>query len=226
MKMKKYFVMALACAVLFTSCKCRQNKGGESEGVLRLNVPVRTEAVSVEKVMSLGKALVEASLKDEGALEYDMYKSETREGWLLIYETWKNQACLDKHSAADHFTTLVPQIQAAATEMSIEQFKKEAEPDTDGKTIRINCHIKTADDAHAEAAIVLAKQLVEASLNDEGVIEYDILRSVTCPTRLMIYETWKDQASLDRHSAADHFTKLVPMIQEQASEMAIEIFCK
>lgn len=245
--MKKLFVLALSCAVLFTSCKCRQNKNAEgctgncetctecceseqcaacADAVLRLNVPVKAAPEAVENIIALGTQLVAASLNDEGALEYDMFKSETKEGTLLIYETWKCQACLDKHSAAEHFTTLVPQIQAAAQEMTIEQFVKEEEPQTEGKTIRINCHVACKDAANKEAVLALVKQLVEASQSDEGVIDYDVYSSVTRPEQLLIFETWKCQACLDKHSASSHFTTIVPMVQDLAESMSIEIFTK
>ena len=48
----------------------------------------------------------------------------------------------------------------------------------------------------ARKAIELAKELVAASQNDEGVIEYDVLESVSRPDKLFIFETWTDQASL------------------------------
>ncbi len=65
-----------------------------------------------------------------------------------------------------------------------------------------------------------------ASLKDAGVVEYDILSSVTRPNELMIYETWKDQPSLDAHSASAHFTRLVPEIQSLSANMSIEQFLK
>ena len=43
---------------------------------------------------------------------------------------------------------------------------------------------------------------------------------------MLIYETWKDQASLDAHSASAHFTRLVPEIQGLAAGMSIETFLK
>ena len=88
-----------------------------------------------------------------------------------------------------------------------------ADAEANESTIRINCML-TVDAANRDKAIEVCKQLVAASLGDEGVIDYDVLESVTRPTKLMIFETWKDQASLDKHSASVHFTTLVPQIQQ------------
>ncbi|MCR4765281.1 MAG: antibiotic biosynthesis monooxygenase [Bacteroidaceae bacterium] len=76
-------------------------------------------------------------------------------------------------------------------------------------------------------ALGLAQELVEASRKDGGNIDYDIYQSQTAPTNLMIFETWQDQSSLDTHSAAEHFTRIVPQLQEMAiGEMAIQVFKK
>ena len=141
----------------------------------------------------------------------------------MIFETWKDQASLDTHSAAAHFTRLVPQIaNAAVGEMAIQSFTAKSE----GDQIRINCMLKVAPE-NVTRALGLAQELVEASRKDGGNIDYDIYQSQTTPTNLMIFETWKDQPSLDAHSAAEHFTRIVPQLQEMAiGEMAIQIFKK
>lgn len=68
-----------------------------------------------------------------------------------------------------------------------------------------------------------AKELVAASLKDQGCIAYDLFQSATRPDVLMICETWADAASLSAHEAASHFTTLVPRIQSLAA-MKLEKF--
>lgn len=231
--MKKVFLAAMAVLTL-AACGGKQAQPVQEEVVadstvsevefIRLNVPVKVKPENVEVTMGLAKQLIEASLMDGGVMEYDMFKSETRPDYLLIYETWKDQKSLDAHSASSHFTSLVPQIQAQG-EMTIEQFVQVANQPQEGETIRINCHIVPKDLANKEAILKLAKELVEASQSDEGMVEYDILSSITREDELMIYETWSDQASLDTHSASEHFTRLVPQLQELA-DMTIEKFNK
>ncbi|MBQ3820390.1 MAG: antibiotic biosynthesis monooxygenase [Bacteroidales bacterium] len=79
--------------------------------------------------------------------------------------------------------------------------------------LRLNCPT-TVSAENREAAIALCKELVASSLADEGNIAYDLYLSTTDPSKMLIFETWKDQESLDKHSAAEHFTRLVPQIQE------------
>ncbi len=83
--------------------------------------------------------------------------------------------------------------------------------------IRLNCSLIAETEENRRKAITLAKELVELSLHDEGCVEYDLLGSLTNTDRLMIYETWKDEASLKAHMASSHFQRLVPEIEKVAT---------
>ena len=88
--------------------------------------------------------------------------------------------------------------------------------------IRVNVFIRV-DVKDRDAVVADARKLVEASLNDDGCIAYDIFGSETREDVLMICETWRDEAALAAHEKADHFVTLVPKIQGLA-EMKIEKF--
>lgn len=88
--------------------------------------------------------------------------------------------------------------------------------------IRLNCFIQTCA-KNRTAVLEAAKELVAASLKDNGNIAYDIFESATHSDVLMICETWKDETSLSAHEKSPHFTTLVPKIQSLA-EMKLEKF--
>ncbi|CDD32709.1 putative uncharacterized protein [Bacteroides sp. CAG:714] len=88
--------------------------------------------------------------------------------------------------------------------------------------IRLNVFIQV-DEKNHDAVVAAAKELVAASLKDQGCIAYDLFQSATRPDVLMICETWADAASLSTHEAASHFTTLVPRIQSLAA-MKLEKF--
>ena len=88
--------------------------------------------------------------------------------------------------------------------------------------IRLNVFIQV-EKQNREAVVTLAKELVVASLQDNGCVAYDLFESATRADVLMICETWKDAASLSAHEKAAHFTTLVPKIQELAA-MKLEKF--
>ncbi|MBP3775016.1 MAG: antibiotic biosynthesis monooxygenase [Bacteroidaceae bacterium] len=86
----------------------------------------------------------------------------------------------------------------------------------------MNCPMKVAAE-NRDAVIALGKELVAGSQQDEGNISYDLFLSTTDSTRMLIFETWADQPSLDKHSAAEHFTRIVPQLKEK-SEMGVVTF--
>lgn len=88
--------------------------------------------------------------------------------------------------------------------------------------IRLNVFIQV-DEKNHDAVVAAAKELVAASLKDQGCIAYDLFQSATRPDVLMICETWADAASLSAHEAASHFTTLVHRIQSLAA-MKLEKF--
>lgn len=88
--------------------------------------------------------------------------------------------------------------------------------------IRLNVFIRTTE-SNREALINTAKELVAASLKDQGCVAYDLFESSTRRDVLMICETWSDAKALAAHELAPHFTTLVPRI-EQLGEMKIEKF--
>lgn len=88
--------------------------------------------------------------------------------------------------------------------------------------IRLNVFIRTAE-PNREELIRTAKELVAASLQDEGCIAYDLFESATRPDVAMICETWRDAEALAAHERAAHFTALVPRL-ERLGEMKAEKF--
>ncbi len=83
--------------------------------------------------------------------------------------------------------------------------------------IRLNCSLIAETEENRKKAIALATELVELSLHDKGCVEYDLFGSLTNTDRLMIYETWEDEASLKSHMSSSHFQRLVPEIEKVAT---------
>ena len=88
--------------------------------------------------------------------------------------------------------------------------------------IRLNVFIQVGAEKRQEV-VALSKELVAASLKDNGCVAYDLFESATRPDVLMICKTWRDAESLSAHEQAAHFTTLVPKIQELAA-MKLEKF--
>ncbi len=88
--------------------------------------------------------------------------------------------------------------------------------------IRLNVFIRASEAGRADLAAA-ARELVAASLEDDGCVAYDLFESATRPDVLMICETWRDAAALAAHEQTVHFTTLVPRM-EQLGELKMERF--
>lgn len=92
--------------------------------MIRLNVFFeKKEGIKAEELNALCEELVKKSLKDNGNVAYDYFVSGTRNGVMMICETWQNEEVLKAHMATDYFTTLVPKIEALTKSgLKLEQF--------------------------------------------------------------------------------------------------------
>lgn len=88
--------------------------------------------------------------------------------------------------------------------------------------IRLNVFIRTTE-SNREELVRTARELVAASLKDEGCVAYDLFESTTSRDVLMICETWSDAKALTAHEQSSHFTTLVPRM-EQLGELKLEKF--
>lgn len=88
--------------------------------------------------------------------------------------------------------------------------------------LRLNCFIKVSVENRAEV-LEAAKRLTEASLKQDGCVAYDVFESATRQDVMMICETWRDQETLDAHSASDVFVKAMGIMRSLA-EMKLETF--
>ena len=213
--MKKLFLMmAVVMTALLVACsgnkKANEENAAADEATeastIRINCMLTVDAANRDKAIDLCKQLVAASLGDEGVIDYDVLESATRPNKLMIFETWKDQASLDKHSASVHFTTLVPQIQQLGNlEIKQMELKKDLQLDPE-KPFRFNI-MMTTKSGQRDALISQVKGLIEATLkNDAGNIDYDYFNSLTRADKTMLLEIWKNQAALDGHLKAPHFT--------------------
>ena len=63
------------------------------------------------------------------------------------------------------------------------------------------------------------KVLVEkTNALDPGCIRYELCRDVSNPLNFVMLEEWEDQASLDAHMKAAHFTETVPSFGPMTSQ--------
>ncbi len=60
----------------------------------------------------------------------------------------------------------------------------------------------------------LYHELVEKTRQEPACIAYDLFIDQKDPGHFVFIEEWPDRAALDAHCRTEHFTRLVPMINE------------
>jgi len=222
--MKKLFLMvAVMMTAMMVACTGNKKTNEEvadteatsEETTIRINCMMTVDAANRDKVIDLCKQLVAGSLGDEGVIDYDIMASVTRPEKLMIYETWKDQASLDKHEQAEHFKTLLPQINDLC-KIEVKKVVLKADPQLDPeKPFRFNI-LMTTD--QRDAYIDIVKSCIEGTRkNDVGNIEYDYFNSLTRSNKTLLLEIWENQAALDGHLKAPHFTEMRPKTEGMTS---------
>lgn len=72
----------------------------------------------------------------------------------------------------------------------------------------VNAVTYTFPAERADEAERIFRELREASRGEPGCIAYDVARGRDERSTFVLHEVWRDQAALEAHYAAEHFTRL------------------
>ena len=67
---------------------------------------------AVETVLPLYRELVEKTRREDFCIAYDLFIDQKDPGHFIFIEEWPDRAALDAHCRTEHFTRLVPLINA------------------------------------------------------------------------------------------------------------------
>ena len=65
---------------------------------------------------------------------------------------------------------------------------------------------------HIAEAAPLFREMIAATVVEDGCIEYSLFIDTKNPTAHVFVEAWESQAALDAHMQTEHFTRLIPQI--------------
>ena len=115
--MKKIFVKGLLASVLcslflFGSFSDTQAVKDET---LTIVATVIVKPEFREDVMKAIKAVVDATVKEQGCIFYDVFEDVKNPLKFVFIETWKSQAAIDSHNKSAHFNDFVKAVEGKAT---------------------------------------------------------------------------------------------------------------
>lgn len=65
--------------------------------------------------------------------------------------------------------------------------------------------------------LALTKELVKASNEEKGCVEYGLHKDVNKEHTWCMLEKWKDQDTIDEHNSSKHYTSIVPQLVKMAT---------
>ncbi|NRT37251.1 quinol monooxygenase YgiN [Clostridium beijerinckii] len=65
-----------------------------------------------------------------------------------------------------------------------------------------------------EKYLTLAKELVDKSRKEEGCISYSLFQDINDSSIFTFIEEWKDEKAINLHNNSEHFTRIVPLLDE------------
>ncbi len=77
-----------------------------------------------------------------------------------------------------------------------------------------------------DEAINLYQELVAKTRQEDGCIKYELFQDVKDPAILTVIEEWESREALDLHRKTEHFTRIVPMINEFKVSSNLNIYKK
>jgi quinol monooxygenase YgiN len=77
-----------------------------------------------------------------------------------------------------------------------------------------------------EKVLELAKELVEATVQEQGCISYEMYQDEKDPKILIMVEEWETIEALNKHMASEHFIKIVPQMNEYRDQKSELNICK
>lgn len=81
--------------------------------MITCTVHVVTKPTEHDRFVSAAKALRDATVEEEGNLEYSLWTPVDGGNEILVLERWKDQAAIDVHSAAEHMATFRAAVKGA-----------------------------------------------------------------------------------------------------------------
>jgi quinol monooxygenase YgiN len=150
----------------------------------------------------------EASRTDAGLRRLDVLQQRGRPDQFALVAHWRDRQALDAHASAAH----TQQLHDTLRHLRVSPFDERlhtglvcgtiAGAGTTGATYVVT-HADAIPPAKDDAVVVL-RQLAEASRNDPGNVRFDVLQQRSRLNHFTIVEVWQDQQSLETHLIAAH----------------------
>jgi quinol monooxygenase YgiN len=148
--------------------------------------------------------------KEPGNIDFVVFQNTTQPRHFVLLETWQDAKAQENHAAAEPTrqfrSQLAPMLIAPYDERLHTGFVLGPSKPHGKGVIYVITHVDFAG-AKKDAGLAAIKQLSAGSVNDAGVLRYDVLEQIVKPNHLTLVEVWRGKAALEAHEQAEHTRK-------------------
>jgi quinol monooxygenase YgiN len=156
---------------------------------------------------SLLRKLRDATRKEPGNIGFEVFQSMGQPRHFVLLEAWHDTRVQEAHAAADATkqfrTRLAPMLIAPYDERLHTGFALGPSKPHGKRVVYVITHVDFAG-AKKDAGLAAIKQLSAGSMNEAGMLRYDVLEQTVKPNHLTLVEIWRSKAAFEAHEQADH----------------------
>ncbi len=159
---------------------------------------------------SLLRNLRDTARKESGNVDFVVFQNTAQRRHFVLFETWQDAKAQENHAAAETTkqfrSQLAPALIAPYDERLHTGFALGPSKPHGKRVVYVITHVDFAG-AKKDQGLAAIKQLSVASVNDDGVLRYDVLEQTVKPNHVTLVEIWRGKAALEAHEQAEHMRK-------------------
>ena len=155
---------------------------------------------------------------------YEAYQSVNNPTQFVAFEAWPNEATLEAHLSAEHFTSAVEAMSPLMAAPLEGRVYRRVEPaggeevvlpptsTAEGESLIYAVATFQARPEQADELAARMAELVTQTRERDNPVAYEAYQATDDPTLFVAFEAWPDQATLEAHLGAEHFTRFIEEI--------------
>jgi quinol monooxygenase YgiN len=199
--------LAFVCSVaLLTSTSVRAQAPADT--TFYAVAYVETAASGSRGASAAIRAYRDGMAKQDGCSAVDAFEQIGRPGHWVVVETWRDQKAFDARDAAvqQRLLDAVKDIRVSGFDQRPYRTVAVAPARTGGTASAVSV-VSHVDVAPNPAVAPMLARLAADSRQEPGNLRFDVLQHTMRGNHFTVIETWRDQAALDAHVAAQHTRK-------------------
>ena len=191
---------------------------------------VHVKPADEDNFIKAATRLVSGTRSEPGNEQFNLYHGIDCPSDFIFTEVYKNESAIENHRNANHFQIFLARLaDVSNAPMDVMIFngvgKDNDEVNEENiKMITINATVYVKEN-QLKAYDELAQTLIRGTRNERGNLRYDMYQSMERPGEFIFIEQYANQAALDAHHEADHFTTFLKMVEPLlAKEMDVAVF--